>query len=479
MKFFLMKNSTASISRVLRIVNLTGIFIMLLVLNVSATGFGQNKVNLNYKNTSLNKVLADIEEQTDFRFLYNENIKGIREKTAISVINAEVMDVLNLLFKNKSLTYTVMQNNLVVIRESEAANMKIFELVTGTVLGEGAMPLSGVSVQVKGTTTGTTTNAEGKFSIDVENTNVTLVFSYVGYETQEVALAGRTSLDITLLPSSLAMDAVVVIGYGTAAKRDLTGSIVTIKGEEIANKPTANPLGLLQGKVAGLSVVNSGRPGAEPDIRIRGTNTINGVKPVYIVDGILNDNINFLNPADIESIEVLKDPSSLAIFGVRGANGAIAITTKKAKAGQMLVNFNTSIGVKKVQDKIQMTDAAQFRELYTEQLMNQGATAFDYALWTANTDWQDEIFQDAIINYNNISITGATEKNRFYLGLGYINEEGIIKHEQYKKYTLNFSDELRVSRGLKFGVTMNAYRAELPQERSVGSAIRAHLLHLF
>ena len=473
MKFFLMKNSPASISRALRIVNLTGIFIMLLVLNVSATGFGQNKVNLNYKNTSLNKVLADIEEQTDFRFLYNENIKGIREKTAISVINAEVMDVLNLLFKNKSLTYTVMQNNLVVIRESEAANKKIFELVTGTVLGEGAMPLSGVSVQVKGTTTGTTTNAEGKFSIDVENTNVTLVFSYVGYETQEVALAGRTSLDITLLPSSLAMDAVVVIGYGTAAKRDLTGSIVTIKGEEIANKPTANPLGLLQGKVAGLSVVNSGRPGAEPDIRIRGTNTINGVKPVYIVDGILNDNINFLNPADIESIEVLKDPSSLAIFGVRGANGAIAITTKKAKAGQMLVNFNTSIGVKKVQDKIQMTNAAQFRELYTEQLMNQGATAFDYALWTANTDWQDEIFQDAIINYNNISITGATEKNRFYLGLGYINEEGIIKHEQYKKYTLNFSDELRVTRGLKFGVTMNAYRAELPQERSVGSAIRA------
>src|SRR5690606_32610215 len=246
--------------------------------------------------------------------------------------------------------------------------------------------------------------------------NVTLVFSYVGYETQEVALAGRTSLDITLLPSSLAMDAVVVIGYGTAAKRDLTGSIATVKAEEIKDKPSSNVLNLLQGKVSGLSIVSSGRPGSEPDVRIRGTNSINGVKPVYIVDGILNDNINFLNPADIESIEVLKDPSSLAIFGVRGANGAIAITTKKAKAGQLMVNFNTSYGVKKVQDRMQFTDGPQFKMLYDEQLANMGTT-FDDQFFKANTDWQDVIFQNGRLTYNNISITGASEKNRFYLGL--------------------------------------------------------------
>ena len=351
--------------------------------------------------------------------------------------------------------------------------------ISGKVVGLDGIGIAGVTVQEKGTTGGTATDASGNFSLNVSGANATLSISSLGYADQEVPLAGRANVDIVLKGSAAKeLEQVVVIGYGTAAKRDLTGSIVTIKGKEIADKPSANPLSLLQGKVAGLSIVNSGRPGAEPDVRIRGTNTINGVKPVYIVDGILNDNINFLNPADIESIEVLKDPSSLAIFGVRGANGAIAITTKKAKAGQLLVNLNSSVGIKKVQDKIKLTNAAQFKELYSEQLANQGAGAFDYSLWNANTDWQDEIFQDGVINYNNISITGATDKNRFYMGLGYINEEGIIKHEQLKKYTLNFSDELRVAKGLKFGITMNAYRAELPlpdaqAQGAVGAAIRA------
>ncbi|MEP7252440.1 MAG: TonB-dependent receptor [Ginsengibacter sp.] len=351
--------------------------------------------------------------------------------------------------------------------------------VSGKVVGSDGKGVAGVTVQEKGTTGGTATDASGSFSLNVSSTTATLGISSLGYADQEVPLAGRANVNIVLKGSAAKeLEQVVVIGYGTAQKRDLTGSIVTIKGKEIADKPSANPLSLLQGKVAGLSIVNSGRPGAEPDVRIRGTNTINGVKPVYIVDGILNDNINFLNPADIESIEVLKDPSSLAIFGVRGANGAIAITTKKAKAGQLLVNLNSSVGIKKVQDKIKLTNASQFKELYSEQLANQGAGTFDYSLWNANTNWQDEIFQDGVINYNNISITGATEKNRFYMGLGYINEEGIIKHEQLKKYTLNFSDELRVAKGLKFGITMNAYRAELPlpdgqAQGAVGSAIRA------
>lgn len=350
--------------------------------------------------------------------------------------------------------------------------------VTGKVIGADGSPVAGVTVQEKGSKSGTATDASGDFSLSVSSTNATLNISSLGYKSQSMALKGQSNVTVVMEgEGAKQLEQVVVIGYGSAQKKDLTGSIVTIKGKEIADKPSANPLSLLQGKVAGLSIVNSGRPGAEPDVRIRGTNTINGVKPVYIVDGILNDNINFLNPADIESIEVLKDPSSLAIFGVRGANGAIAITTKKAKAGQLLVNVNSSVGIKKVQDKIKLTNAAQFKELYTEQLANQGGT-FDYSLWNANTNWQDEIFQDGVINYNNISITGATEKNRFYMGLGYINEEGIIKHEQLKKYTLNFSDELKVTKGLKFGITMNAYRAELPlpdaQARgAVGSAIRA------
>ncbi len=344
--------------------------------------------------------------------------------------------------------------------------------ITGKVTGVGGDPLAGASVQVKGTTTGTTTNNDGNFILTVPDANITLVISLVGYEQQEITLAGRTEINVSLTVSTKAIEAVVVIGYGSANKRDLTGSIATVKAKELADKPAANPLNLLQGKVAGLSVVASGRPGIQPDVRIRGTNSINGASPVYVVDGILNDNINFLNSADIESIEVLKDPSSLAIFGVRGANGAIAITTKRAKAGQLMVNFSTSFGIKKVQDRIKLTNGPEFKMLYDEQMANMGSS-FDDQFFKANTDWQDEIFQNAFLNYNNISITSGSEKNRFYLGLGYIYEEGLIRHEEYKKYTINFSDELKVSKALKFGFIFNGYYADLPVEREVGSAIRA------
>lgn len=333
--------------------------------------------------------------------------------------------------------------------------------------------LPGVNVMLKGSTVGTATDIMGDYSITVPNPESVLIFSMVGMVSQEITVSNQTTINVSLEEDTRTLGEVVVIGYGTASKRDLTGSIVTIKGGDLADKPSPNLVNSLQGRVAGLSVVNSGRPGAEPDVRIRGTNTINGVKPIYIVDGIINDNINFVNPADIESVEILKDPSSLAIFGVRGANGAIAITTKQAKAGQLRVNFNSTVGFKEVSDRISLTNGAQFKELYDEQLANQNSAPFDYTYWTADTDWQDQIFQKAFLNYNNVSITGATEKNRFYMGIGTVTEEGLIKHEKYNKLTLNINDELQVNKNLKFGFTLNGYRAELPVEKGVGAAIVA------
>jgi TonB-linked SusC/RagA family outer membrane protein len=454
-----------------RIMKLTFAFILMACLHVSAGGYSQGRISVDFQSVQLKRALSVIEKKSGFRFLYSENLVTAAPRVTLSMSNAEVTEVLNRIFERSGLAYQLMANNLVVLKTMgvELADIRI----TGKVLSSTGEPVIGASVSIKGSSTGVATDAAGNFAITAPE-NATLVISSVGFQTQEVAVNNRTTIDVVLQASNMQLDQVVVIGYGTAQKRDLTGSIFTVKSKDIADKPATNALSLLQGKVPGLSIVNSGRPGAEPDVRIRGTNTINGVKPVYIVDGILNDNINFLNPADIESVEVLKDPSSLAIFGVRGANGAIAITTKKARAGQLIVNFNTSVGVKHVQKKIKMTDAAQFKALYAEQLANMGAAPYDFTLWNANTDWQDEIFQDGVINYNNISITGATEKNRFYLGLGYINEEGIIKNEKYKKLTLNFSDELRVTKGLKFGITINAYRAELPDaDKGVGSAILA------
>ena len=214
--------------------------------------------------------------------------------------------------------------------------------VTGTVTDSTNEPLIGASVVIQGTSNGTITDIDGKYSITASPDNV-LEFSYVGMVKQDVKVGSQHVINIQLKEDSQMLAETVVIGYGSAKKRDLTGSITNIKGAEIANKPSTNPLSSLQGKVAGVQIINSGQAGSDPEIRVRGTNSINGYKPLYIVDGLFNDNINFLNPEDIESMEVLKDPSSLAIFGVRGANGVIIITTKKAKEGQTLVNINTPI----------------------------------------------------------------------------------------------------------------------------------------
>lgn len=333
--------------------------------------------------------------------------------------------------------------------------------------------LIGVKVLEKGTNNGTITNIDGVFNLTVP-TGATLEISYVGYTSKEVK-AGEAPMTILLQEDTKMLDEVVVIGYGTVAKRDITGSIVKISSEELSGKPNANPVSSLQGKVSGLSVVNNGQPGSEPDIRIRGTVSINQTKPLYIVDGIFNDNINFVNPADIESMEVLKDPSSLAIFGVRGANGVIIVTTKKGQQGKVTVNFSSSLGVKNIVGIPQMTDRTGFITLYDEQRVNQGAKPYtEYSLFNGNTNWVNEIaIKNALVNYDNLSITSGTEKNKFYLGLGYIHEDGLIINEKYNKFTFSINDELNLTKFLKLGVGVNGSKANLPQLHNFISALNA------
>lgn len=346
--------------------------------------------------------------------------------------------------------------------------------VSGQVVGaEDEMPIPGVSVTVEGTAIGTATDLDGNYTLSVPGNDAVLVFSLLGMETVREIVGDREVVNVAMQFDAAELEEVVVIGYGTAQKRDLTGSIVSIDGSEVADKPSTNPVSSLQGKVAGVQITNSGRPGATPDIRIRGTNNIYGTGPLYVVDGILNDNINFLNPSDIESIEVLKDPSSLAIFGVRGANGVIIITTKQARAGELNFNFNSTVGFKQVADPMDMVDAAGFKMLYDEQLVNDGAEPYDFTNWTGDTDWQDEIFQKGMLNYNHLSVSGASEKNKFYMGLGYTTEQGMIKHEKHNRITLTLNDELQLSDHLKVGINFNGYRAEMPQNRDVVAAIRA------
>lgn len=345
--------------------------------------------------------------------------------------------------------------------------------ITGKVIDDKGIPLIGVNIRALKTNTAVSSDLDGNYIIKA-TTGEQLEFTMIGMATQIVKVNGST-VNVTMKDDSTVLSDVVVIGYGTAKKRDLTGSIVKVSGKEIADKPNSNPINSLQGKVAGLSVVNSGTPGAEPDIRIRGTASLFQTKPLYVVDGIFNDNISYINPADIESIEVLKDPSSLAVFGARGANGVIIVSTKKGKIGRTTVNYNTSLGVKNITNKPDMTNASQFKSLYDQQRANQGVGAYPYYnLFTADTDWIDEITNNsATIYFHNLSISNATEKNKFYLGFGYVNEEGIIKNELYKKFTFNLNDELTINDRIKVGVGFNGSDERLPRLGNYISAINA------
>lgn len=438
---------------------------------VQATaGLNAQNITLKVNDTEIAKVLNSIEKQGSYRFLFNSRLKDLKQKVSANFTDAEITEVLQKLFTGTSLSFIKLENNLVAIRSNDPAESDI--TITGKVTGEGGEGIPSASVSVKGTTRGTVTDYNGNFSISVP-ANATLIISAIGFNTVEIPVNNQQVINVKLEQSTKKMDEVVVIGYGVANRRDLTGSIAKVSGKDIADKPNINPIASLQGRVAGLYIVNSGTPGAAPDIRLRGTSSFGQVRPLFIIDGIFNDNIDFLNPNDIESMEVLKDPSSLAIFGIRGATGAIVITTKKAKAGQMNINFSSTFGAKYLaqRDRIAMVDANGFKTLWDEEQANNGVPLnqrFNYAPWTGNTNWVDEMLRTGLFVSNNLSVTASTEKNKFYMGLGYVVDEGVVKNERLNRMFININDELKLNKNLKVGFTLNSMRQRLPYSRANG-----------
>lgn len=445
----------------MRIMKVTTLLMLVLCLQLTMFANGQEKITVVARNTVWSKALSAVEKASDYRFVYSSDIAPVNRKIDLVVRDADLPEVMDKLLFSTGLSYKVMPDNLVVLFSNveEAADIT----VKGRITDETGSPLAGASVKVKGSTLGVSANTNGEFSITVPD-NAVLIFSYVGYDEKQISVSGQTTINVSLNASAKVQDQVVVIGYGTAAKRDLTGSIVKIAGKEVADRPNTNPISSLQGKVAGLSIVNSGTPGQAPDIRIRGTISIGSVTPLYVVDGVFNDNIDYINPNDIESIEILKDPSSLAIFGVRGAAGVIAVTTKKAKSGQIMINFNSSYGFKKLVDKIELADAEQFKTLFEEEKanLNTPIPPFDYTPWTANTDWIDAVTRTGNFSASNLSVSGSSERNKFTMGVGYTFDEGIIRNEKLEKILFSLNDEFRISKGIKVGFNFNGVRQDNP-----------------
>jgi len=375
-----------------------------------AKAFSQeSRLSLHLQDVKLERVLNMIQHRTGYRFLYNNAEVPIDSRISISVENRPVEQVLDSLLDQLHLTYQVLNNRLVVI-VPHAGQLQAIE-VHGRVTDSTGRPLIGVTVQVKGSTAGTVTNDQGEFQIEVPDDAV-LVVSYVGYQTVEIPVNGRSTLEIVLRPSISQLNEVVVVGYGTQKKIDVTGAVAQIKGDDIAKQSSVNAISSLQGKVAGVQITNSGAPGASPEIRIRGLGTVYGdPNPLYVVDGVWYSDISFLNPADIESISILKDASAESIYGIRAANGVVLITTKKGLAGKMNVSYNGYAGWQSVTHPLKMADAHEYAILINELYQINGQNPiYDPNQFGKGTDWYHQILRNALITNHEISVNGGRKK---------------------------------------------------------------------
>lgn len=311
--------------------------------------------------------------------------------------------------------------------------------VTGTVTSaDDKEPLPGATIQVKGTTSGTITDIEGNYSINVSEDDI-LIFSYVGFRPKEISVGNQSVINVAMQLDLVAMDEVVVVGYGTVSKSDLTGSVSSVRGKDLIKVPAANPLQALQGKVAGVNVSSeSGEPGSNPVVRVRGVGTLNNASPIFVVDGVILDDISFLNTNDIESIEVLKDASATAIYGSRGANGVFIVTTKGgiSRDQQSRISYKQELSVQRLQQKIDLLDGREFATAYNEIFPG----TFNNLDVLPDTDWQDEVFREnPLIQSYDLSFSGGSENLSYYLGGGVFSNEGIIPKSDFKRYTFKLN----------------------------------------
>lgn len=353
-----------------------------------------------------------------------------------------------------------------------AQNMQVQGTVTAE---EDGLPMIGVNVVVKNSTKGASTDEDGRYTIADVNAADSLVFSYLGYVTRVVAVDNRMIVDVVMEEDVEILEDVVVVGYGTQKKSDLTGAVSSVRGADLTKIPSSSPVQALQGKVAGVQVTSlSGAPGADQVVRVRGTGTFNNASPIYVVDGVILDDISFLNSSDIQSMEILKDASATAIYGSRGANGVILVTTKHGKAGgqdQPTVNFGAAFSSQVLAKKIDLLDGREFAA-YVNDITPGSYNNLDAV---PNTDWQDLVFSSAPMQNYHLSVSGSSEKAQYYLGFGYFNQQGIIDKSSYERFTLQLnniyqlSDHIKIGNNLTFApytqqntanATYGAYRAQ-------------------
>lgn len=440
-------------------------------------------VTLNDSDSQLIGILNNIESQTDFQFLYNEGLLDINEYVSVGVKNRRMGDLLRELSKESGLTFRRVNNDVYVsvkdgevdVVEEIAAVQETWK-IKGRVTAEdspGGIP--GVTIVVKGSGRGTVTDLDGNYELEVSNGDV-LLFSYIGYKSFEVSVLDQTQINVDLELDLSELQEVVVVGYGTVLKSDLTGSVASIGAEELTAYPASGVTQALQGRAPGLSVQsNNGDPGGNFKVRIRGGTSINASSdPLYVVDGFPTGSAP---PAeDIESIEVLKDASATAIYGSRGANGVIMITTKRGKSGETKVDFRSSYSLQSEINKLDLLNATEFAQYMNTVEENAGRDPMfdDPASLGKGTDWQDEIMRQGSIQNHSVSITGGSDIVKYYVSGIFYDHKGIITNSDYRRYSVTSNLDIKVSERVNLGLNLFVRRSDQGAIKTQETSSSAH-----
>jgi TonB-linked SusC/RagA family outer membrane protein len=455
---------------------LVGIVFLILF---NLTAFSQEKpaspkLSVKGTNITLQQAFQQIKKETGLTVFYTNLILNDKEKVSVNFNNAPLNEVLNYLLKNKNISYQIRRDKVIVLEKkvSSAAtsSRKTSFLVKGVVIDGQNVPLAGVSIRQKNGTSAAISDQNGNYTISVSGTDARLEFAYLGFDTQERAVNNDRNINIVLKEKLTGLDEIVVIGYGTTTKRDLTGAVGTVNMKDLEKAPIRSFEEALAGRIAGVEVSSpDGQPGSASNIVIRGNNSITqDNSPLYVIDGFPLEDVdnNALNPADIESIEVLKDASATAIYGARGANGVIMITTKRGKIGEPVINYNGYYGTQKVIKEMQLMEAYDFvklqREVSSTSATNIYGPAEDderYKL-SPGINWQNEVFRTAPMINNYISINGGTAKTKYSISGSTLNQDGIVLNTGFNRYQGRVVLDQEINKKLKVGVNLNYTEAE-------------------
>ena len=473
--------SNRSIKKLIRMSKIIFILFFVSLLQVSASTYGQKtSLNLRMTNAPIMDVFEKIESQSEFRFFFDNSQVDLKQRVNVDMTDRKIEDVLNDIFKSTGITYEVMDRHILITKKGNAAltlaqtDGRVSGKVTSSNQGES---LPGVTVMVKGTSVGTVTDGEGYYNLVIPTGGKVLVFSFIGMTSQEVAIGNQSVINVSLKEDVFSVDEVVVIGYGTVKKSDLTGSVAVVSTKELTRNPSSSASAALQGKAPGVMVIQNGEPGEGPKIRVRGIGSINkGSDPIFIVDGVQIGNIDGIQPQEIESMQVLKDASASAIYGANGSNGVIIVTTKRGKAGKPQVSLNTYVGVHLAPEQYDMMNADQYATFYKG--INGDLPEYNQAFrekyygqgWQNGTNWQDQMFNTGFNQNYHLSISGGGENSNYQVSMGYIKEDGTVIKTNAERYTIRANSDFKLGKYVKMGesISMNYHVREVPITNQIG-----------